>query len=84
MELKELRNQIDLIDKEMAKLFEQRMEIVKKIGDYKKENNLPILDANREKEVIQKNSSYIVNEEIIPLYQEFLIHLMNLAKKNEK
>lgn len=84
MELKELRNQIDLIDKEMAKLFEQRMEIVKKIGDYKKENNLPILDANREKEVIQKNSSYIVNEEIIPLYKEFLIHLMNLAKKNEK
>ena len=48
MELNELRNQIDQIDKEMAVLFEKRMKIVKQIGEYKKENNLPILDKKRE------------------------------------
>ena len=55
MELNELRNQIDQIDKEMAVLFEKRMKIVKQIGEYKKENNLPILDKKREEEVIEKN-----------------------------
>ena len=54
MELNELRNQIDQIDKEMAVLFEKRMKIVKQIGEYKKENNLPILDKKREEEVIER------------------------------
>ena len=34
MELNELRNQIDQIDKEMAALFEKRMMVVKQIGEY--------------------------------------------------
>ena len=48
MELNELRKQIDKVDKQMAKLFEERMDIVKHIGNYKKEHNLPILDKERE------------------------------------
>ena len=84
MELNELRNQIDQIDEEMAVLFEKRMKIVKQIGEYKKENNLPILDKKREEEVIEKNSKYLHDEHLIPLYKEFLITLMNLSKRNEE
>ena len=84
MKLNELRNQIDEIDQEMAKLFEKRMGLVREVGDYKKEHNLPILDSSREKEVIEKNSRYIQDESLIPLYQEFLVSLMNISKKNEK
>ena len=84
MELNELRNQIDQIDKEMAVLFEKRMKIVKQIGEYKKENNLPILDKKREEEVIEKNSKYLHDEHLIRLYKEFLITLMNLSKRNEE
>ena len=84
MKLDELRNQIDEIDIEMAKLFEKRMKLVREVGDYKKEHHLPILDSSREKEVIEKNSRYIENESLIPLYQEFLVSLMNISKKNEK
>ena len=62
MELNELRKQIDKVDKQMAKLFEERMDIVKQIGNYKKEHNLPILDKERENLVKEKKE---INEFII-------------------
>lgn len=49
------RNKIDEIDKEITRLFEERMDIVIKVGEYKKQNNLPIFDKNRESQVIKKN-----------------------------
>lgn len=84
MELNELRKQIDKVDKQMAKLFEERMDIVKQIGNYKKEHNLPILDKERENLVKEKNHQYIINKDLLPLYDEFISHLMDLSKRNEK
>ena len=49
MDIINLRKEIDRIDTELLNLFEQRMDCVKKIGAYKKENNLPLKDAEREK-----------------------------------
>ena len=51
-DLKELRVEIDEIDKTMQSLFERRMGVASEIADYKKANNLPILDSSREKEKI--------------------------------
>ena len=42
------REIINETDREMARLFEQRMEAVKRIAMWKKEHGLPILDAGRE------------------------------------
>jgi len=53
MELSELRSQIDKIDDELVKLFAQRMEVSAQIGDYKKENNLPVFVPTREREKLQ-------------------------------
>jgi chorismate mutase/prephenate dehydratase len=52
-ELDNLRQKIDNIDKEILLLFTQRMEIAKGVAEYKKVNNLPVLQGNRENEVIQ-------------------------------
>jgi chorismate mutase/prephenate dehydratase len=46
----ELRAKIDKTDKELLRLFKERMEIVRQIALYKKEHGLPILDAARERE----------------------------------
>ena len=50
MDLSQLRGEIDHIDDQLISLFGQRMEIAAKIGDYKKQNNLPIHVPARERE----------------------------------
>ncbi len=49
----EYRAQIDRIDDEIVKLFAERMDVARKIADYKKENNLPITDTIREKQKVR-------------------------------
>ena len=41
MALENIRNKIDKIDKEMAILFSQRMELIELVKEEKKKNNLP-------------------------------------------
>lgn len=78
--LKELRNEIDNIDKEMVELFEKRMEVVLNVAKYKMENDLAILDSGREEEVINKNKQYLKNKELEEYLNEFYIKLMDLSK----
>ena len=50
MELKDYRAQIDAVDDEIVRLFQQRMDIAASIAAFKKENGLPILQSARERE----------------------------------
>ena len=50
MELKDYRDQIDQIDDEIVRLFQQRMDVAAQIAAYKKEHDLPIMQASRERE----------------------------------
>lgn len=50
MNLDELRLEIDKIDDQLIRLFQERMDIAAKIGQYKKDNNLPVLNSQRERE----------------------------------
>jgi len=65
MDLNQLRSEIDKIDDQLISLFGQRMEIAAQIGDYKKQNNLPIFVPAREREklldVSQKAGTEMAN-----------------------
>ena len=50
MNLDELRVEIDKIDDQLIKLFQERMDVAVKIGEYKKNNNIPVLNSQRERE----------------------------------
>ncbi len=50
----ELRNNIDSIDEKIVKLFAERMDTIAEIADYKKNNAVPVMDSNRENEVLAK------------------------------
>lgn len=54
MELKDYREQLDRIDGQLAELFKQRMETVKRVADYKKEHNTPVLNAGRERDILYR------------------------------
>ncbi len=50
--LEQSRERIDAIDKELIKLFLERMQVVGDVARHKKENNMPVLNSAREREVI--------------------------------
>lgn len=54
MDISELRKQIDAIDSQIVTLYRQRMETAGRIGEYKKEKGLPVLDSERERELLNK------------------------------
>ena len=54
LDLSQLRQRIDQLDHEIARLLTERMEISGKVAAYKKANNLPIYHPEREKQVIEK------------------------------
>ncbi len=54
MDIKELRENIDRIDGELVALIRERMETAAKIGEYKRENNLPVYDPARERELFER------------------------------
>ena len=82
--LEKQRAEIDAIDREIVALFERRMQVVVDVAQIKKENGMAILDANREKEVIQKVQSYLkdatLKEELAEAYET----LMKVSKDYQK
>jgi chorismate mutase len=52
--LGELRQQIDVYDEHLLDLLEQRMKVAETIGQYKKDNNITILQSTRWDEIMKK------------------------------
>lgn len=82
--LQEERNKIDKIDKQIVKLFEERMETASKIAKVKKENNMEIFDSSRENLVIEKVKSYLENKELEKYLEKFYLDLMGVSKDYQK
>src|SRR6186713_216270 len=51
--LEKLRNQINHLDDELMQILSERMKVAEKIGQYKKENNITILQTNRWNEILE-------------------------------
>lgn len=54
LNLVELRFEIDELDDELWDLIAQRVAIARKIGDYKREHNMPVLQVKRYDEILQR------------------------------
>ncbi len=54
MELQDYRNRLDGIDDQIAALFKERMDTVKEIADFKRENRVPVLASGREREILNR------------------------------
>jgi len=57
--IEDLRKQIDVLDDHIVSLLAKRMKVVKDVGKFKKENNLPPLDNKRWKEIIKTKKGFI-------------------------
>lgn len=54
MELEELRQQIDAVDRRLVQDIKERMNVAAEIGRYKREHGIPVMDSKREREVLHK------------------------------
>lgn len=77
-QIQEFRGELDNIDKEILNLLEKRFQICQQIGEYKKQNNLPIEDLEREKQIIENKI------QLTDLPAEFIENLYNLIFTQSK
>ncbi len=54
MELEKIRRDIDKIDSELIRLFIERMDCARLVGEYKLKNNIPVFNMQRESEILDK------------------------------
>lgn len=83
-DLKDIRNDIDKIDKEILKLFQERMDAVIKVAQYKKANSLEVLNRKREEEIIESHLNSIEKKEYIKEVEKFLKSLMEISRQTQR
>jgi len=83
--LAKLRAQIDNLDEELLGLVSERMKLAEKIGEYKRDNNITILQTQRWNEIleksIQKGIHLGLSPEFITRYFD-AVHLESISRQN--
>ena len=78
------RNDINRIDSELVRLFEERMHVTEQVASYKRKNGLPVFDAAREAANIERTSGMISD----PALKEYSVRwyqmTMDLSKEYQK
>ncbi len=57
--LEESRAAIDAVDRQIVRLFEERMGIARDVATYKIEKGLPVLDRSREEQVLASREAML-------------------------
>lgn len=83
-DIKKLRAQIDKIDAQLLKLYEERMDVVRAIAEYKMENKLPVYDAKREDEKLEKVFADVNNKEYADGAAQLFITLMQASREMQE
>jgi len=84
--MEKMRQQINQLDDELLQLIGQRMKVADKIGQYKKDNNITILQTNRWNAILER--AYARGEKL-GLSQEFItkyfdaVHMESINHQNK-
>jgi len=82
VEIEEIRSEIEKIDIKLLELFRDRFKKAESIAIYKKINNLPIYDQNREKLLLKKlqNKNIIDPLHVYQLWNEIFFISRSIQK----
>mgnify|MGYP005608514187 CR=1 FL=1 len=78
------REIINEVDTQMIELFKKRMDAAKMVAEYKKENNKPIYDKEREEALINRNLEALNNKELEEYYKTFIEGVLKASKDYQK
>ena len=80
-DLSEIRKSINEVDQSLAQLFEKRMELVALVAEYKIENDIPILNSEREKQVIERALESLRDKSLSREMEIFFNELMAISRE---
>ncbi len=76
MDINEIRNEIDRLDDELLRIFNERAILALKIGEIKKQSGLPGYDPEREKKIFQRmkngNPGPLDDQAIVRLFERVI------------
>ncbi|MCB5952910.1 chorismate mutase [Enterococcus sp. BWT-B8] len=78
------REKIDLIDRKIIALLEQRMDAVTEIAAIKKSRGQKVFDPSREEKILEKAASYAKNEAYREALKDTYQGIMDVSKKYQK
>lgn len=81
MDLLEIRDQIDVIDKEMVELLEKRMQLCQDVAKYKIENGKEVLDRKREAQKLRTLGKMASNSFMQTGVQDLFKQIMAMSRK---
>ncbi|MCP3177953.1 chorismate mutase [Desulfuromonas sp. KJ2020] len=88
MDIDTLREEINRLDDELLKIFNQRADLALKIGEIKKERQLPVYDPEREKRIFQRmkamNPGPLEDEAIVRLFERVIDESRRLERIRTK
>ena len=82
-DLQSLRRDIDAIDRQLVELFKQRMDVTHRVGEYKRANGIPVLDQERERQVLQ-NKGELTGEDLRPAVITLFQTVMALSRRQQR
>jgi chorismate mutase/prephenate dehydratase len=83
-ELKELRGEIDAIDRQIADLLQQRMDITYRVGQYKQRNQMQVLDEQREKQVLDAKTALSDDPNMQFALTTLFETIMSISRKQQR
>ncbi len=78
-DINDLREQIDKIDAELLPLFLKRMECSHNIAEYKRANNMPVLDKVREQQILDGKAAQ-ADSELQASVRDFFSGIMKISR----
>lgn len=82
-ELADIRAELDGIDKKITELFEERLELVTQVAEYKIANGKPVLDRQREAEKLARLSALAGSEFSKIGVRELFEQIMAISRKRQ-
>lgn len=83
-DLEQVRLELDAVDREIVRLFEQRMVLSRDVVAYKMAHGMPVLDSSREEKVLSSRMAMLEDahwaESVRSLYEE----IMRLSRKEQQ
>lgn len=82
-DLSHLRSSIDEIDLQLLALIERRLKITESVAEYKKENNLGIIDSNREASLL-KRMRFLSSDDLADLNEDIFKAIIRASCKHQE